>query len=114
MSNYIPERGDFIRMDFSPQAGHEQKGWRPAIVISPYRYNQLSNTSLVCAITKNVNPWEWKFILPDTEGVKGAVLVDQISSYDRKARGMKFVAKASQSTVSEVLGILGTLTAQTR
>ena len=112
MTSYIPKRGDFVRMDFSPQAGHEQKGWRPALVVSPYAYNQVSNTCLVCAITRNKAPWEWKVLLPDTEEIEGAVLVDQVSSYDRRARGMKFIGRASPDVIARVLSTLSTLTAR--
>lgn len=105
------ERGDLIWLDFNPQKGHEQKGRRPALVISPRAYNELSNCILVCPITSNLSPWAWKIELPSEEPIGGAVLVDQIKSVDTKAR---MAAAANQrvpeAVLAEVLARLATLT----
>ena len=106
------ERGQIIWVSFNPQKGHEQSGRRPALVISPAAYNAVSNCILVCPITSNVALWPWKVLLPQCEGVTGAVLVDQIRSIDAKARDIESANQAVPTEVmDEILARLATLTA---
>lgn len=106
------DRGDLIWLDFNPQKGHEQRGRRPALVISPGAYNALSNCVLVCPITSNTAPWPWKVLLPDGLPVSGAVLVDQLKSLDAEARRFEAMGRAAPpDTVREILARLRTLTA---
>lgn len=107
--DYIPNRGDVIYINFTPQAGNEQKGWRPVVVVSPYQYHCVSNTAILCPITSNISPWAWKVILPDTEIITGAVLVDQCTSRDYRARGMRYHGTLSQTICDKILALLATL-----
>lgn len=106
------ERGQIVWVNFNPQKGHEQAGRRPALVISPSVYNEVSNCVLVCPITSNVAPWPWKVLLSEGENVTGAVLVDQIKSIDAKARNVEFAGQSVvEETMNEILARLATLTA---
>ena len=110
MYNNILERGDVLYINFSPQAGREQKGWRPAMVISLLAYNQLLNTVLLCPITSNLAPWAFKYTLSDDEVISGAILVDQCTSRDYRARGGRYHGTLQPSSIEGVLAILRTLT----
>jgi mRNA interferase MazF len=100
MNNYIPERGDLIWLEFSPQCGHEQAGKRPAIVISPKEYNAKVSLVIVCPITSKEKgyPFEVKV----TGKIKGAILSDQVKSLDWRARNAKFIKKVNLKVFKEV------------
>jgi mRNA interferase MazF len=105
------ERGQIVWINFSPQKGHEQSGRRPALVISPARYNALSNCILLCPITSNADPWPWKVGLPDDGEITGAVLVDQIKSVDTAARKLEGTGQhVAPDLMSDILARLATLT----
>ena len=105
------ERGDLVWLNFSPHAGHEQTGRRPALVVSPADYNTLSNCILVCPITSNMGMWAWKIRLPAGLPIQGAVLVDQVKSIDAKARQAELVGeRLDVGTMAEILARLATLT----
>ncbi len=105
----IPERGQIVWIDFNPQSGHEQAGRRPALVISPGNYNEVSNCILLCPITSNTDPWPWKVLLEEGN-VKGAILVDQIKSADRKSRALETTDQfIPETTLQEVLARMATL-----
>jgi mRNA interferase MazF len=107
--NGLPERGALVWIDFTPQAGHEQAGHRPALVISPPIYHERSKLAVVCPITSNAQPWPWKVMLPDGLAVAGAVLVDQVRSIDRDARRLRVAGHAPQTVVAEVQAKLAAL-----
>lgn len=96
-----------MRLDFSPQAGHETKGWRPALVLSPEKYHSLSNTAIVCPITRNLDPWDMKAVLPEGLIVHGAVLLDQIVSIDRRARGLHIIGNVPEVFLQDVRAKIG-------
>jgi len=102
VKRYIPDRGDIVWLDFDPQVGHEQAGHRPAFVISPLAYNQRSNLALICPITSKTKGWKFEVELLDAK-TKGFILADQIKSLDWNARRIKFIEKASDNVVDEVL-----------
>ena len=104
-----PERGALVWIDFTPQSGHEQAGHRPALVISPLIYHQRSKLAVVCPITSNMQPWPWKVMLPDGLAVSGAILVDQLRSIDRNARGLRLAGHAPPTVVAEVQAKLAVL-----
>lgn len=106
---YVPDRGDFIWLMFDPQAGHEQAGRRPALVISPKNYNAKTNLALLCPITSKIKGYPFETLLPKSGKIIGAVLSDQVKNLDWKAREAKFIAKATPDIVVEVLGKLQTL-----
>ena len=105
----LPERGTLAWVVFTPQAGHEQAGRRPALVVSPRLYHERSSLAVVCPITSNTQPWPWKVMLPDGLAIAGAVLVDQVRSIDRAARGLRLVGQAPHGVVAEVQARLAAL-----
>ncbi|MCH8203371.1 MAG: type II toxin-antitoxin system PemK/MazF family toxin [Proteobacteria bacterium] len=82
----LPDVGDLVWVDFNPQAGHEQAGHRPAMVLSARIYHEKTALAVVCPITSNTNPYPFKVPLPDDLPISGAVLADQVKSIDRNAR----------------------------
>jgi mRNA interferase MazF len=100
---YLPERGDIVWLDFNPQTGHEQKGKRPAIVISPKEYNEKTGLGLFCPITSKIKnyPFEAKI---ENKKINGVVLSDQIKSLDWEARGIKFIEKETSEKIEEIIG----------
>ena len=96
-------------MDFTPQAGHEQSGHRPALVISPRIYHERSKMAVVCPITSNTQPWPWKVILPEGSQIAGAVLVDQLRSIDRDSRNLSIAGQAPETVVDEARAKLAAL-----
>lgn len=98
---YIPDRGDLVWMNFSPQLGHEQAGDRPALVLSPNKYSKISGLALVCPITSKQKGYI--FELPVHSGrIRGSVLVDQIRSVDFIERDLRFIEKADASLLKKV------------
>jgi mRNA interferase MazF len=101
--NYIPDRGDMVWLQFTPQAGHEQAGHRPAVVLSPRHYNQKSGLALFCPVTSQIKGYPFEARLPHTVPVKGVVLCDQLKSLDWSARQVKLAARLPTEIVDEVL-----------
>jgi mRNA interferase MazF len=106
--NYIPERGDIVWLNFTPQAGYEQHGKRPAIVLSPQAYNQKTGLALFCPITSKQKGYPFEVEI-GTGKIKGIALSDQIKSLDWKQRGAVFVEKAAETEVSEIIKKLSVL-----
>ena len=101
---YVPRRGDVIRVDFSPQKGHEQAGRRPALVLSPTDYNRQVGLALVCPITNAKKGYPFEVEIPPEElNVSGVILADQIKSLDWHARNAEFVCTLDPSALREVL-----------
>ncbi len=104
-----PDRGDLVWVDFTPQAGHEQAGHRPALVVSPGIYHQRSKLAVVCPITSNVDPWPWKVDLPDGLAISGSVLVDQVRSIDRVSGRLRITGHVPEAVVADVQAKLAAL-----
>lgn len=104
-NGYIPDKGDLIWLEFHPQAGHEQAGLRPALVLSPLSYNATVGLALMCPITSKIKgyPFEVRLQVPGKSKIAGVVLSDQIKSLDWRIRKAKFIAKAPGEIVAEVL-----------
>lgn len=98
MSSYVPEAGDIVWLEFSPQAGHEQAGHRPALVISPAVYNRRSSMMVCCPMTTQIKGYPFE-VKADTKSV---ALSDQIKNLDWRARKAKFKGKATPAVMSEV------------
>lgn len=98
---YLPERGDLIWLDFDPQAGHEQAGRRPALVLSPKTYHRRSRLAIVCPITSRIKAYPFEVPISGLDR-PSAVLADQVRSLDLAARQVKFIAKADAQTVQTV------------
>ena len=103
---YCPKRGDIIWLRFSPKAGHEQAGLRPALVLSPQRYNRKVGLAILCPVTTKVKGYPFEVALPDGLDITGVVLSDQVKNLDWRARGASFACQASPETVAEVIGKL--------
>src|SRR4030067_1632422 len=87
---YIPDSGDIVWIMFNPQAGHEQAGHRPALVLSPKAYNGKVGLALLCPITSQVKGYPFEVLIPEGLEIKGAVLSDQVKSLDWKERKAEF------------------------
>ena len=107
--SYIPARGDAIWINFNPQAGHEQAGRRPAIVLSPQSYNGKVGLCLLCPISNQVKGYPFEVLLPAGAGVTGVVLSDQAKSLDWRVRNAEFVVKLPDTLTNEVLKKLKSL-----
>lgn len=105
----VPDSGNLVWLNFDPQAGHEQAGRRPALVLSPRIYHEKTALAVVCPITSNTSAYPFKVLLPDGLPIGGAVLVDQVKSIDRGARRLEVAGQAPQSVVAEVRAKLATL-----
>jgi len=101
---YVPERGDIAWLQFSPQAGHEQAGTRPALVISPRAYNRKVGLALFCPITSQVKGYPFEVLLPPDLEVKGAVLSDQIKSLDWQVRRARHACTVPPAILEDVVG----------
>jgi mRNA interferase MazF len=99
----VPDRGDLVWLEFDPQAGHEQAGHRPAVVLSPRAYNQKSGLGLFGPITSRVKGYPFEVLLPPDLPVKGAVLCDQVKSLDWQARRSRLAATLPESVVDDIL-----------
>ncbi|MBA4379202.1 MAG: mRNA-degrading endonuclease [Anaerolinea sp.] len=105
----MPNRGDIVWITFNPQAGHEQAGRRPALVLSPAAYNGKVGLAILCPITSQVKGYPFEVVVPDGWKISGAILSDQVKSLDWKARQAELVCKLPSTTVDEVLQKLNTL-----
>jgi len=99
---YTPGRGDIVYLDFDPTKGHEQRGYRPAFVISPRSYNAKSSLALFMPITKQQKGYPFEVPLPPELQTQGVILADQIKCLDWKARGVQFVESVPVSVLEEV------------
>src|SRR5262245_37915394 len=106
---YVPERGDLVWLQFNPQAGHEQAGRRPALVLSPKSYNRLVGLALFCPITSRIKGYPFEVLLPQGLGVEGAVLCDQLRSLDWRARQAKRIGRLPDDALAEAVGKILTL-----
>lgn len=106
---YVPDRGDIVWLEFSPQAGHEQAGRRPALVVSPRSYNETVGLGLFCPITNQSKGYPFEVVLPASPQVSGVVLADQVKSQDWRTRKAKFIIAAPQEVIEEVLAKIATL-----
>jgi mRNA interferase MazF len=99
---YIPERGDIVWLDFNPQLGHEQRGRRPALVISYKAYNERIGLGIFCPITSKVKGYPFEVEI-DLKKIKGAVLSDQVKSLDWKERNIEYIERISEKDLEEVI-----------
>ena len=100
MKNYVPDEGDIVWLEFSPQSGHEQAGRRPALVLSSAKYNSLTGLMLCCPMTTQIKGYPFEVKVP---GLKDSVvLADHIKNQDWKSRKAQFKEKAPQFVMDEV------------
>ena len=109
LSNYVPDRGDLVWLQFNPQAGHEQAGHRPALVVSPRSYNGRVGLALLCPVTSHVKGYPFEVVLPAGGNAAGAILADQLKSLDWRVRQAKKFDQVSREVLIEVLAKIGAL-----
>lgn len=107
---YVPDVGDVVRLEFDPQAGHEQSGHRPALVLSPASYNGKTGLMLCCPMTARVKGYPFEVVM-DVAGSPSAVLADQVKSLDWRVRRAKKKGSASPDVLTHVRGKLKALLA---
>jgi mRNA interferase MazF len=106
---YVPDKGDVVWLTFNPQAGHEQAGYRPALVLSPKVYNGKVGLAILCPITSQVKGYPFEVLIPDGLEVNGAILSDQVKSLDWRVRKAEFRCKLPATAFNEVVQKLSTL-----
>ncbi|MCF8112105.1 MAG: endoribonuclease MazF [Desulfobacteraceae bacterium] len=109
MKNYVPQRGDVVWINMHPQAGHEQAGRRPAIVLSPRSYNAKVGLALFCPVTNQTKGYPFEVIIPSGLKITGAILSDQVKSLDWKIRHTEYYSKVPETVVLEIFKKLSTL-----
>ena len=106
MADYVPRQGDVITLAFDPQSGHEQRGRRPAVVISKDLFNRHTGLCLVCPVTNTSRNHPFHVAIPANEPCTGFVMVEQVKSVDFRSRKAKRIGTAPSATLDEVLSIL--------
>lgn len=106
---YVPERGDIVWLTFNPQAGHEQAGRCPALVLSPAAYNKKVGLAILCPVTNQVKGYPFEVLIPKGLKISGAILTDQVKSLDWKIRNVEFICKIPDEVTKTVLKTLNTL-----
>jgi mRNA interferase MazF len=106
---YVPERGDIVWLQFAPQAGHEQAGRRPALVVSPRSYNEKVGLALFCPMTSQIKGYPFEVVVGPGGKAKGAVLSDQLKSLDWRARNARKLDAVSDEVMREVLARIAAL-----
>lgn len=106
VNHYAPEQGDIILLDFSPQAGHEQKGRRPAFVASNSAFHKLTNLAIVCPVTNTDRGFPLHVPLDQRTQTGGVIMCEQAKSLDLSARKASFVEKTPRDITDEVIDIL--------
>lgn len=100
--NYVPEKGDLVWLDFTPQAGHEQKGRRPAICVSKKAYNQKVGLAVFCPVTRHIKGYPFEIILQN-HSISGCILSDQVKNLDWKQRNCDFIEKANVDEIGTTI-----------
>lgn len=106
MPSYIPRKGDYISVSFDPQSGHEQKGRRPALVVSNDLFNRHTGLAIVCPITNTRRDYPFHVTITGAQTVTGVVMVDQVKSIDYHARKARRIGCAESALLDEVLSLL--------
>lgn len=104
----IPDRGDFVYLDFDPQAGHEQAGNRPGIVLSPKAFNETTGFAVICPITNTKRGWGFEVEIPENQVFKGVILTDQMKNLDWRVRKLSVRGKAPIEVVEECIAKIQT------
>ena len=108
MVKYIPEQGDIVALNFDPQSGHEQKGRRPAIIMSNKIFNQHLGLAFACPITNTKRDFPFH-IAVESENITGYIMAEQMKSIDYKSRNIKFIEKANAQMVNDILSIIDSI-----
>lgn len=103
MAAYVPKQGDVVWLDFDPQTGHEQRGRRPALVLSPSRYNRVTGLMVCCPMTNQVKGYPFEVGMQGVRSVTGVALADQIKSLDWRARRAERKGRVTKPVLAEAL-----------
>ena len=106
MAAYIPRQGDIIAITFDPQSGHEQKGRRPAFVVSKDLFNRGTGMAIVCPVTNTKRVYPFHVPIPKSSKLTGFIMVEQVKSVDFRSRSAKRIERGKEELLSEVLSIL--------
>jgi len=106
MPTYIPKKGDYVAVTFDPQSGHEQKGRRPALVVSNDLFNKHTGLAIVCPITNTRRDYPFHIPITGDPSITGVVMVEQVKSIDFHARRAQRISRASAKVLDEVLSLL--------
>ena len=109
VASYVPERGDIIKLNFDPGAGHEQAGWRPALVLSPASYNGKTHLAIVVPVTNQVKGYPFEVAIPARLKTTGVILADQIKCLDWKQRNARLVEAVPRIVLESTQQKLGLL-----
>jgi mRNA interferase MazF len=103
---YVPRKGDFVALTFDPQSGHEQRGRRPALVVSNDLFNKHTGLCIACPVTDSRRDYPFHVTIPDDCEVTGVVMVEQVKSIDFRARNVKRIGPAPAAVLEEALSLL--------
>lgn len=106
MAEYVPRKGDFIAVSFDPRSGHEQRGRRPALVVSNDLFNRHTGLCVVCPVTNTRRDFPFHVSIPDGQEITGFVMVEQVKSIDFRSRKAKRIGKAPEAVLQEALSLL--------
>lgn len=106
VKKYIPKQGDVVYLDFNPTKGHEQAGFRPAVIISNNVFNKYTKMVMVCPVTTNDKDFPTHYNLEDTKKIKGSVLCEHIRSIDYEIRNLKFIEELSSNDFLSIITLL--------
>lgn len=106
MVEYVPRKGDFIAASFDPRSGHEQRGRRPALVVSNDLFNRHTGLCLVCPVTNTRRDYPFHVSIPDNKEIMGFVMVEQVKSIDFRSRKAKRIGRAPEQVLQEALSLL--------
>jgi mRNA interferase MazF len=109
VSQYIPTRGDIVKLNFDPTLGREQAGYRPALIVTTREFNQATRLALACPITTKVKGFNLEVVLPDGLITSGAVLAFQVKTIDWVERQVKYIESLPDETIEEVISKLQVL-----
>lgn len=103
---YVPRKGDFVSLSFDPQAGHEQKGRRPALVISNDLFNKHTGLAIVCPVTNTHRGIPFHLPIGPSAKLTGFVMVEQVKSIDYVTRRIRFIERARTALLQDVISVL--------
>ena len=100
------KQGDIIKLNFNPQAGHEQAGYRPAVVVSNNFFNQKTSMTIVCPITNTINQFPLHIPLDERVQTTGVILCEHLKSLDLKARPYQTIERLPDDLLQKVLDVI--------
>ena len=105
----MPDAGDLVWLDFDPQAGHEQAGFRPAVILSPRFFNLKTSLAYACPVSSKVKGYQFQVVLPPGLAVHGAVLCEHMRSLDWKVRKAQYLGRMPEDVLLEIRGVVRTI-----